>query len=91
MLQTILLLKSNSLTVLPLGPGGFLIQLSQVYPDLNFVLQDRGPVIKIAENEVWPKENKTALSQSRVIFMEHDFFTPNPVHGAEVYWLRSIL
>jgi len=23
--------------------------------------------------------------------MEHDFFKPNPVHGADVYWLRGIL
>ncbi|KAL8846850.1 MAG: hypothetical protein Q9221_008079 [Calogaya cf. arnoldii] len=73
------------------GVGGFLIQLSHLYPSLNLVLQDRGPVLKIAQNEVWPRENPTALEFKRVKFMQHDFFEPNPVPGAEVYWLRSIL
>ncbi|KAK4695820.1 hypothetical protein P7C71_g1995, partial [Lecanoromycetidae sp. Uapishka_2] len=73
------------------GVGGFLIQLSHLYPSLNFVLQDRAPVLHMAEKEVWPKENPSALSQKRVKFMQHDFFQPNPVRGAEVYWLRSIL
>ncbi|KAL8981239.1 MAG: hypothetical protein Q9205_003915 [Flavoplaca limonia] len=73
------------------GFGGFLIQLSHLYPSLNLILQDRGPVLQIAQKEVWPRENPTALESKRVQFVQHDFFEPNPVHGAEVYWLRSIL
>ncbi|KAL8861120.1 MAG: hypothetical protein Q9178_002334 [Gyalolechia marmorata] len=73
------------------GVGGFSIQLSHLYPSLNFILQDRGPVLHIAESTVWPRENPTALANKRVKFMQHDFFSPNPVHGADVYWLRSIL
>lgn len=71
--------------------GGFSIQLSLRYPRLNFVLQDRGPVLKQAEGEVWPKENPTALENGRIRFMEHDFFKKNPIEGADVYWLRYIL
>ncbi|KAL9032135.1 MAG: hypothetical protein Q9180_006679 [Flavoplaca navasiana] len=67
------------------------VLLSHLYPTLNLILQDRGPVLQIAQKEVWPRENPTALESKRVQFVQHDFFEPNPVHGAEVYWLRSIL
>jgi hypothetical protein len=72
-------------------PGGFDIQLSKLYPKLKFVVQDRGPVLKQAENSVWPKENPGALAAGRVKFMEHDFFQKNPVQAAEVYWMRYIM
>lgn len=54
-------------------------------------MQDRGPVLEQAEQEVWPKENPKALEEKRVSFMEHDFFKLNPVRNADVYWLRYIL
>lgn len=73
------------------GVGGFDIQLSKLYPELKFVVQDRGPVLKQAEHSIWPKENPAALVAGRVKFMEHDFFQKNPVQGAEVYWMRYIL
>lgn len=71
--------------------GGFDVQLSRLYPQLKFVIQDRGPALKQAESIVWPQENPAALAEGRVKFVQHDFFEPNPVRGAEVYWLRSIL
>ncbi|KAL8955079.1 MAG: hypothetical protein Q9193_006920 [Seirophora villosa] len=73
------------------GVGGFDMQLRRLYPKLNFVIQDRGPVLQRAAQNTWPKEASAALTDGRVRFMEHDFFNPNPVHGAEVYWLRYIL
>ncbi|RYC54807.1 hypothetical protein CHU98_g11403 [Xylaria longipes] len=33
------------------GVGGFCLQLSHLYPDLKFVLQDRAPVLKQAQSE----------------------------------------
>lgn len=71
--------------------GGLDIQLSHLYPNLNFIIQDRGPVLQQAEHSVWPLENPAALAAGRVKFMQHDFFSPNPVRGAAVYWLRYIL
>lgn len=67
------------------------MQLSQLYPQLKFVVQDRGPVLEQAKTEVWPQDNPRALKEGRVSFVEHDFFKPNPVKGADVYWLRYIL
>lgn len=71
--------------------GGFCTQLSHLYPELNFVIQDRAPVLKQAEAEVWPKVNPSALAAGKVAFMPHDFFETNPVKNADVYWLRYIL
>ncbi|KAI0196797.1 S-adenosyl-L-methionine-dependent methyltransferase [Xylaria flabelliformis] len=73
------------------GVGGFCLQLSHLYPELKFVLQDRAPVLKQAQSEVWPRENSEALRLGRVQFVPHDFFTTNPIMHADVYWLRYIL
>ncbi|KAI5919292.1 S-adenosyl-L-methionine-dependent methyltransferase [Camillea tinctor] len=73
------------------GVGGFCLQLSHIYPELNFVVQDRAPVLKQAESEVWPQENRSALDAGRVKFVPHSFFDVNPTKGADVYWLRYII
>ncbi|KAK7745653.1 hypothetical protein SLS62_009694 [Diatrype stigma] len=74
------------------GVGGFSLQLSKLYPDLNFIIQDRAPVLKQAETEIWPSQHPEALVEPRrVRFQPHDFFEPNPVVGADVYWLRYVL
>ncbi|KAI9674799.1 MAG: hypothetical protein M1817_001703 [Caeruleum heppii] len=69
------------------GVGGLTLQLSQQYPSLNFVVQDRPSVLKQAET-IWQKENPDALKQGRVKLMPHDFFQEQPVKGADVYWFR---
>lgn len=48
-------------------------------------------MLKQAEAEIWPRQNPTALKAGRVQFQPHDFFEPNPVEHADVYWLRYIL
>ncbi|KAJ5990773.1 hypothetical protein N7522_010980 [Penicillium canescens] len=73
------------------GVGGFCLQLSKIYPNLNFIVQDRAPALAQAQREIWPQENPQALSNGRVKFLEHNFFNPNPVIGADIYWLRYIL
>ncbi|EWC44896.1 hypothetical protein DRE_00955 [Drechslerella stenobrocha 248] len=73
------------------GMGGFCLELSRLYPGLNFVILDRAQVIKKGENEVWQRENPSALQQGHVKFVEHDFFEENPIKNADIYWLRYIL
>ena len=73
------------------GVGGFCLQLSHLHSHLRFIIQDRGPVLYQAEHDVWPRENPRALAGGLVEFVVHDFFDPNPVIGADVYWLRYIL
>ena len=55
------------------------------------MIQDRAAVLKQAETQVWPKNNKAALDAGRVQFMPHDFFNPNPIKNADVYWVRHVL
>jgi len=71
--------------------GGFCLELSRLYPDFRFIVQDRPPVLEQAKSEFWPIEDPTALEQGRVVLQPHDFFTENPVKNAEVYWLRYII
>ncbi|KAK0669813.1 putative methyltransferase [Cercophora samala] len=73
------------------GVGSFSMELSRLYPNLNFVVQDRAPVLQQAETEVWPKEHPKALQSGKVKFWPHNMFEPNPVKGADVYWLRYIM
>lgn len=71
--------------------GGFPLQLMNVYPKLKFVVQDRPENVERGEHEIYPKEAPEAVSTGRVTFQAHDFFEPNPVKNADVYWLRGIL
>ncbi|KAI1367012.1 S-adenosyl-L-methionine-dependent methyltransferase [Xylaria arbuscula] len=73
------------------GIGGFALQLLPEYPRLKFVIQDRPENVNRGEHEIFPKEAPEALATGRVKFQAHDFFTPNPVKDADVYWLRGIL
>ena len=73
------------------GVGGFSLQLSQVHQQLRFVIQDRAAMLEQAEKVVWPKDNPDAVAQKRVQFCPHDFFEPNPIKNADVYWLRYVM
>ncbi|OJD29220.1 o-methyltransferase [Diplodia corticola] len=69
------------------GKGQVLAQIKGKLPELpseRLVLQDREPTIKEAE-ESRPPQLKGAR------FMVHDFFQPQPVKGALVYFLRRIM
>ncbi|RYP34683.1 hypothetical protein DL766_002874 [Monosporascus sp. MC13-8B] len=72
------------------GIGGFPLQLSELYPNLNFVVQDRPANIEKGK-AFWSERNPKALSSGRVRLMSYDFFQKNPIKDAEVYWLRAIL
>ncbi|MCJ1264299.1 hypothetical protein MMC22_004170 [Lobaria immixta] len=68
--------------------GASSIALARSFPDLTFVVQD------LRENVDSGRATAAQLPAniaSRISFQEHDFFKPQPVHGAEVYLLRMIL
>ncbi|GAW18307.1 hypothetical protein ANO14919_077820 [Xylariales sp. No.14919] len=67
------------------GSQGFVsVALARRHPSISFVVQDLEPVIIDA------KENVPSDVASQVKFMVHDFFTPQPVVGADVYFFRWI-
>lgn len=64
--------------------------LARRFPKLRFVVQDLQSMIGQAET-VWRHELPEALETHRTELKVHDIFTPQPVKGADVYWLRLIL
>ena len=67
------------------GSHGFVcIELAKMYPEMKFVVQDLPKTVASApqlEGDVG----------ERVSFQAHDFFTEQPVKGADVYLFRWIL
>ena len=65
------------------GRGLSLLTVRSAHPDLKgeMILQDQDDVL----NAISPFE------LPRVTKMPHDFFMPNPVHNAQVYWIRRVL
>ncbi|GAA6037613.1 hypothetical protein JCM8097_006143 [Rhodosporidiobolus ruineniae] len=56
--------------------------------------QSRPSEVYLADGSVsqlWEKEVPEALESGRVKLMPHDFFGPQPVKGADVYFLRAII
>ncbi|KAH8647766.1 S-adenosyl-L-methionine-dependent methyltransferase [Xylariales sp. PMI_506] len=72
------------------GVGQSVVLLHKAYSDLHFVLQDRPEVIDEAKKS-WATDDPKALTTGQVQLMAHDFFQPNPVEHAKVYFLRNIL
>ncbi|KAI0199447.1 S-adenosyl-L-methionine-dependent methyltransferase [Astrocystis sublimbata] len=69
------------------GSQGFVcVALARKFRTLSFVVQDLASVIEDARKDV-PTDPDIA---SRISYAVHDFFEPQPVIGAEVYFLRWI-
>lgn len=66
------------------GLGTVSRALAKHFPKLNFIVQDQPDVLSQAP----PVEDES--SKSRVSFMEHDMFTPQPVADADVYFFRRV-
>ena len=65
--------------------GTVAIQVARHFPEIRCIVQDLPKVI--AGGKV-PDDLKDG---ERLVFMAHDFFTPQPVEAADVYLLRWIL
>ena len=67
------------------GSHGFVcVALANKYPNLKFIVQDLAKIVVDGPSKIPPQ-----LS-SRITFMEHDFFTEQPVKDADVYFFRWI-
>ena len=73
-------------TVVDVGgsDGTFGLALSRQHPELKVIVQDLPGVIQ--GTLASPRQNGDSI-----ILQEHDFFTEQPVRGADVYFLRMIL
>jgi hypothetical protein len=67
------------------GAKGLACQtLAREFPHMKFIVQDLESTAN-AGREQLPSE-----FADRITFMTHDFFTPQPVKGAEVYFFRAV-
>jgi SAM-dependent methyltransferase len=72
--------------VVDVGSGiGFVsVAIAQLHQNLKFVFQGLPSTIAAAA------EQMPADLKERITFQGHDFLTPNPVKGADVYFFRFI-
>lgn len=75
------------------GSGGHAsLALAKEFQHLNFIVQDLPETIANSKQAIARDEtNSDNAALSRVRFMEHDFFQPEPVVDADVYLLRMII
>ena len=66
------------------GKGFASIEIARAFPDLTFVVQDLEETAAAGLAQL-PEDLK-----ARVSFMTHDFFSPQPVKNADVYYLRAV-
>lgn len=73
-------------TVVDVGgsTGAVSVALAKKFPKLRFVVQDMEPVI----SQRPPLEDSSL--ENRIEYMAHDFFQPQPIVGADVFYLRWI-
>ncbi|KAJ0163409.1 Demethylsterigmatocystin 6-O-methyltransferase [Colletotrichum tanaceti] len=76
------------------GLGSSIQALRTNFPDRRDdfvgVVQDQPGMIEDA-TAYWQKTDPQALATGAVKLTAHDFFRENPVKGADVYWLRSVI
>ncbi|KAL9079180.1 MAG: hypothetical protein Q9157_001931 [Trypethelium eluteriae] len=68
--------------------GTAALALAREFPELRFVVEDLSEPIRNAQAQA---KSLPAEIAGRIDFLEHDFFTPQPVKGADVYLLRLII
>lgn len=70
------------------GSHGFVdVHLAKVYKNIKFVVQDLPSTVESAPKPICA-DVKIA---KRIQFQAHDFFTEQPIHGADVYFFRWIM
>lgn len=66
------------------GIGTVSRELAKFFPNLKFIVQDQPEVLSTA-----PDIEDESI-KSRITFMEHDIFTPQPIANADVYFFRRV-
>ena len=67
--------------------GTVALAIAEAFPALSCIVQDLPGTI----DEALEKVSSGSTANPRVRFMAHDFFTEQPIKGADVYYFRWIL
>lgn len=70
--------------------GTHSMNIARTYPNLNFIIQDRPEVIEKGL-ALWTRELPEYVQNGKVQLAPGDFFQPQSVTGARVYFLHTIL
>ncbi|GAA5872268.1 hypothetical protein JCM1840_004112 [Sporobolomyces johnsonii] len=73
------------------GVGSISFPVAKSVPHVKLILQDRKEVVDKEALDFWKAEAPHDLDSGRVKLMQHDFFTTQPVKGADVYTMRTII
>ncbi|GAA6037638.1 hypothetical protein JCM8097_006155 [Rhodosporidiobolus ruineniae] len=73
------------------GVGSVSLELAKLAPQVKLILQDRPEVILGEAVKVWEAAMPEDVKNGRVQLMPHDFFKPQPIKGADVYFMRTII
>ncbi|KAJ5422999.1 hypothetical protein N7445_011107 [Penicillium cf. griseofulvum] len=72
------------------GVGTHSMNIARTYPNLSFIIQDRPEVIEKGV-ALWTRELPEYVQNGKVQLTPGDFFQPQSVTGAGVYFLHTIL
>ncbi|KAH7115008.1 O-methyltransferase-domain-containing protein [Dendryphion nanum] len=78
-------LTSGSIVDVGGGSGHISISLAREFPHLNFIVQDISPIM-LAQGQAL----LTPDVKGRITFMQHDFFSEQPVAPAAAFFVRQI-
>ncbi|RDB16346.1 4-O-methyltransferase 1 [Hypsizygus marmoreus] len=70
--------------------GAVTLVLAKAFPNLRFIVQDLEKVVPDAQ-KFWEAMSPKDLADGRVKMQIHDFFNPQPVKGAAVYFMRFVI
>lgn len=70
--------------------GSCVLHLYKACPDMRYVVQDLEKQITAAA-AFWQERAPEAVPSGKVTLQAHDFFTPQPIKGASVYFLRVVI
>ncbi|KAG6910307.1 hypothetical protein DXG01_011704 [Tephrocybe rancida] len=70
--------------------GSCTLQLYKAFPNINYVVQDLEKQIEAAAG-FWQENAPEAVPSGKVTLQANNFFTPQPVKGAAVYFLRVVI
>lgn len=84
--------KLGSATVVDVGGnlGDVSLALAKRFPNLKLVNQDLPKVIERAK-VYWEQNGSDLIKNGRVILQGYNFFDPQPVKNADVYYLKVVL
>ncbi|KAI0063786.1 S-adenosyl-L-methionine-dependent methyltransferase [Artomyces pyxidatus] len=73
------------------GVGPVTLLLAKAFPNLKFVVEDQEEVINLGARKFWEDQAPNAIIDGSVVLKVQNFFEPQTIRHAAVYFLRAIM